>query len=106
VIAEPRSRSWLPYAGLVIGPIGWACNTQLGEVLPYTQCGSEFPLAAMSSLVFALLAIGAGFVSWTAAPPRGVVRFMSALSGLSALMFGYALALQAASGFILSGCER
>jgi hypothetical protein len=106
MIAEPRLRPWLPYAGLVLGPIGWACNTQLGEILPYSQCGSELPLTAMSSMVFVLLAIGAGLVSWTAAPLRGVARFVSALSGLSGLTFGYALALQAASGFILSGCER
>jgi hypothetical protein len=99
-------RPRLPYAGLIVGPIGWAGNTQLGEILPYAQCEYGLPISGMVSLVFVVLAVVAGLVSWTSAPTRVVERFVSALSGLSGLTFAYALALQAASGFVLSGCER
>ena len=104
--AESGFQPWLRCAGLVVGPVAWACNTQLGEILPYAQCGSQLPLSAMVSLVFVLLSVGSGLASWTAAPTQGVARFVSALGALSGLMFAYALVLQAASGFFLSGCER
>jgi hypothetical protein len=108
-------RSVLRYAGLTIGPVAWAINTQLGQILPYLECSNRLPLLAGTSTVFALLSIAAGYVSWRCdleesdAVPAHVAKtpsFIAMLSALAGALFAFPLLLQAMSSLVLTGCER
>jgi hypothetical protein len=108
----------LPCLGLVLPPLLWAINTQLGQVLPYAECGSRLKLAAITSLTAAVLSLAAGFLSWrttiqnksdstsqvTAYPAS--FGFVGLLSGLAGATFAFTLLLQGLSSLVLTGCER
>jgi hypothetical protein len=108
----------LPCAGLIVPPMLWAINTELGQVLPYAECGSPLKLAALTSLPAAALSLGAGFLSWQATRRNrsdadlGVTAypasfaFVGAVSGLAGALFAFALLLQGLSSLVLTGCER
>ena len=98
------TRTALPaVAALVVAPLAWAVNTQLGLMLPYADCGG----ALRWNLVCSALLLPAGGVSWRAASrDRPVLRFVARVSGLLASIFGLALLLQGLAGIILIGCER
>jgi hypothetical protein len=107
--------SLLRYAGLTIGPLAWAINSQLGQILPYPECSNRLPLLAVTSIVLALLSLGAGYLSWrcdfkeSAAPPATVTTtpsFVAMLSALAGALFAFPLLLQAMSSVVLTGCER
>ncbi len=102
-------------AGLVAGPLAWAVNTQLGQMLPYLQCSTRLPLLAGTSWLLALLACAAALLSWFGnteplrRPSSGRAHtdeFIKMLSALAGALFAFALALQGASSLVLSGCER
>jgi hypothetical protein len=97
-------------AGLIMAPAVWALNMQLGQVLPYAECGAGWRLSATASLLCTIVACLFGWVSWHAAwrqPIEGsALRFMAKLSGSLAGIFAFALLLQAIAGFVLTGCER
>jgi hypothetical protein len=107
--------SLLRYAGLTIGPLAWAINSQLGQILPYPECSSRLPLLAGTSTALALLSLAAGYLSWRCdrgepdAPPTHVANTSSFIANLSALagaLFAFPLLLQAMSSVVLTGCER
>jgi hypothetical protein len=108
-------RSFLRYAGLTIGPLAWAINTQLGQILPYLECSSRLPLLAGTSIALALLSLAAGYLSWRrdlegpdALPAHGAntASFIAMLSALAGALFAFPLLLQAMSSLVLTGCER
>lgn len=92
--------------GMTIAPLLWTVNTQLGLILPYTECGSHFRPALISSIIVVLLAVGAAVVSWRSAWPGQTGRFWSGVCALLGLTFAFAMLLQAAAAFMLTGCER
>jgi hypothetical protein len=110
------------YAGLTSGPVAWALNTQLGQILPYVECGSRLPLLAAISFLLALLSLAAACLSWlgNTEPVRRpsssrahtdefaahTDEFAKTLSALTGALFAFALALQGASSLVLTGCER
>ena len=108
----------LPGAGLALAPLLWAVNTQLGEILPYAECGSGVRLDAVISLPAALVALAAGVVSWrfagwpkSQAADQGAaypatVSFVGGLGALAGPLFAFALLLQAFSSLVVSGCQR
>lgn len=112
-----RSRV-LPCAGLVAPPALWAVNTQLGEILPYAECGAPLKYAALTSLPAALLSLGAGLLSWRVTvrnrsdatlgitPYPASYEFVGLLSVLMGAAIGFALVLQGLSSLVLTGCER
>lgn len=95
-------------AGLSIGGLLWAANTQLGEILPYPECRMRIALLALTSLALGLGAIGTGLLSWRTRRPAdaAVDVFLSRLGIMAALLFTFAIALQGAASLVLSGCER
>jgi hypothetical protein len=97
-------------AGLTAAPLVWAVNMQASQILPYFECGKSVRSTVVLPLLSALLALGSGWVSWRARGVRennaSALRFVAALSGLAALIFAFAILLQATAGFILTGCER
>ncbi|MDB5359507.1 MAG: hypothetical protein JWO51_804 [Rhodospirillales bacterium] len=106
----------VPCGGLLVPPLLWAVNTQLGQILPYVECTAHFALMGVLSFAGAVLSLAAGFWSWQAVPRNGLpasgtgfpnsVGFLGALSGLNGLVFAFTLALQGASSLMLTGCER
>jgi hypothetical protein len=108
-------RSLLRYAGLTIGPLVWAINTQLGQILAILECRSKLPLLAGTSIVLAFLSLAAGYLSWRCDPERSgltapdeaeTLRFVVTLSALTGALFAFPLLLQAVSSVVLTGCER
>jgi hypothetical protein len=75
-------------------------------------------LAGFSSLVAIAVSAGAGWWSWQTfralargpdhpvSDARRTLRFLGGLGAGAALLFLFALSLQALAGFILTGCER
>jgi hypothetical protein len=110
-----RHRGLAACAGLIAGPAVWAANTQLGEILPYTDCASGFRWSALNSFLAVLVSLAAAAVSWRAAraevagqePDRSMVfDFTGGFSALLALVFAFALLLQGLASLVLTGCER
>jgi uncharacterized membrane protein YqjE len=100
-------------AGLSISSAAWALNMQLGQILPYLDCRYQAPFSAAASFVAMLLACVAAIVSWRATvrarstqPLTATSGFVGAMSALSALIFAFALSMQAIASLVLSGCER
>jgi hypothetical protein len=97
-------------AGLIMAPAVWAVNMQLGQVLPYAECGAGWRLSAAVSSLCIIVACLSGWLSWHAASRQpmeaSTLRFMARLSGSLAGVFAFALLLQTIAGIILTGCER
>jgi len=102
------TRTALPaVAALVVAPLAWAVNTQLGLMLPYADCGGALRWNLVCSALLLPAVCVAGGVSWRAeSRDRPVLRFVARVSGLLASIFGLALLLQGLAGIILIGCER
>jgi hypothetical protein len=104
--------SWVVLcAGGIGGPVVWSVNMELGQILPYAQCGSQWRPTAIVSVLAAILSLAGAVVSWRArtwgldAPGR-TVWFAAIVSALMGVTFAFPLILQAASGVLLTGCER
>lgn len=101
-------RRALLLAGLSLGGLMWAANTQLGEILPYPECRTRIGWLALASLVVGLTSIGAAFLSWRSRRPGdgAVDVFLSGIGAMAGLLFAFAIALQGAASLVLTGCER
>lgn len=100
-------------AGLLIAPIVWAINMQLGQILPYTDCARQSRWSAIISFLGVAAAILTAAISWRWAKHAQIIasltatsRFLAWLSALSALIFAFALSMQGIASLVLSGCER
>jgi hypothetical protein len=93
-------------AGIIIAPLLWTANSQLGLILPYVECGSRSRPALISSIITVLLAAAASVISWRSAWPGSTGRFWAGVCALLAIVFAFALLLQAGAAFMLTGCER
>jgi membrane protein YdbS with pleckstrin-like domain len=98
-------------AGGIGGPLVWAVNMQLGQILPYTQCGSRLYPTAIVSAVAAVVSLAGAGASWRArswhfGAAARTVWFTAGVSALMGLAFAFPLLLQAVSGVLLTGCER
>jgi len=91
---------------MIVAPLLWAINTQLGQILPYSECGSRWRPALVASIVAIVLALGAAAVSWRSAWPGSTGRFWSGVCALLGVVFAFALLLQAGAAVMLTGCER
>jgi hypothetical protein len=98
------------WAGLLVAPLVWAISTQLGEILPYVDCGAKVKTSAVISISAAVIAAVAGFGSWRAGQSlpgeRRLLRFIGGVSGLSGVLLAFATAMQAAAALVLSACQR
>jgi hypothetical protein len=91
-------------AGLISGPLLWAMNTQLGEILPYAECGWSLHPMVLVSILAASLSLASGYVSWRNPWQGHAGRFWAGVCALLGVVF--ALLLQAGAGLVLTGCER
>ncbi|HYE49010.1 MAG TPA: hypothetical protein VEB20_05435 [Azospirillaceae bacterium] len=104
------------WAGIVLGPLGAALHHLAAASLVYHDCtrgGAALTLG--SGLAAALLILAGGVASlraWRGAgvpmdePQGGARRFLGALGTCMAVFFLVLVAVQAASGLFLTGCER
>lgn len=105
-----------PWAGLVLGPIGWALHHQGGSDWAFWTCNAAGPWPTTLLGVLGLLIALAGLVwSWRAWRGEGgdrealhdsVWRFLPALSLLVCALCLVALAFQTIAGLIYVGCLR
>jgi hypothetical protein len=95
-------------AGLAVGALVWIANTQLGEMLPYSECSTRIAWLALTSLVLGLTSIAAALLSWRGGErTKGTVDvFLSRLGLWAGALFAFAVALQGAASLVLTGCER
>lgn len=104
-----RRQRWLRVgacSGMIIASLLWTVNTQLGLILPYAECGSHARPALIGSVIAVVLALGAAGVSWRSAWPDHTGRFWSGACALFGIVLAFALLLQSAAAFMLTGCER
>jgi hypothetical protein len=104
-----RKIDWRPFgasSGLIAAGLFWAVNLQLGEMLPELQCRYRIAILGLTSIIAAAVSLLSGYVSWRSSSPGGAGWFWSRLCALAALLFAFALLLQGAAGFMLSGCEK
>jgi hypothetical protein len=87
-------------------PLLWAIDSQLGLVLPHSECGSRYRPALIVSVIAVLLALGAAFVARRSGWPSPAGRFWSGVCALLGLVLAFALLLQAGAALMLTGCER
>jgi hypothetical protein len=102
------SGAWKRIAGVSAAPAAWAIVTQLGQVLPYTDCGNRLSsslIAACAGGIVAVVSAAVSFQSMTEASDEGS-RFVSLLSGGIASAFAFALVLQALAATLLDPCQR
>jgi hypothetical protein len=95
----------------VVGSGLWALNTQLGQILPYAECGARISPGLLVSLLALAVTLLATLVSGRSLllarqQAAGGLGFTAALGLLSGLLFAYALLLQGLSTVVLTGCER
>jgi hypothetical protein len=108
-VAIGARAGFLACAGLILAPAVWAMNTELGQLLPYVECGRGLRLSAIVSWLCILATCLSGRVSWRAAchPTHGAAfRFVAIMSASLTGLFAFALLLQAIAGMVLTGCER
>ena len=105
-----RTHSLLAWAGLVIGPAAWAANTQLGQMLPYPECGAGFRFILPLSVLAVLLSLLGSGLSWRASSFRqrdaGMLGFLGSLGALTGLLVAFALLLQGLASVLVSACAR
>lgn len=96
------------YGGLILAPLSWAINTQLGQILPSSDCGSKMPSTVLASAAAILLAIGSASVSRVsrASTKARTALFLSELSFLTGLIFAFALILQGVGSWLIEACQR
>ena len=92
--------------GMIVAPLLWVLNIQLGLILPYSECGSRYHPAVITSIIGVLLVVGGAGVSWRGAWPGPTGRFWSGVCALLGVILAFALLLQAGAALMLTGCER
>jgi hypothetical protein len=111
LLGAPVVTNWRNIALINLGlwgpPLLWATALQLGQVLPYMDCARGSHSLSMVAIAGLALVILAGLLVWrVAGRGRREFSFLAALSALSSVVFAFALALQTAATWILTGCER
>jgi hypothetical protein len=110
---RPSAEAWRAAAGLIGGPAAWAVATQAAYAAAPLVCGGMNAYVLVLPLVAALVAAGAGYVSFAAGrggtmprhggAPRSFLAFVG--TGVGALV-ALVLVVQGTSAFFLTGCVR
>ena len=80
-----------------MAPAVWALNMQLGQVLPYAECGAGWRLSATVSSLCIVVACLSGWVSWHAASAQPIGGLGIALHGEAVRVTGRHLRVRAAA---------
>jgi hypothetical protein len=113
-----HDRPTVALAGLALGVLAVAVNTQAGYSLAYLTCANSPAPLLLITVGALLLATTAGLLSARAWRRRGRPGFrvaahgaspngmMAAISVLAVLLFSLVIILQGAASLIISGCLR
>jgi hypothetical protein len=109
----------LLWAGVLLGPVTWALQMQLGYMLVQPACmsGRNLSLHIVTIIALALAAVG-GLIAWRnwqragqqwpsdeTAGPRPRSRFMGVLGLLMSAMFFVVIFAQGIASFVLHPCQ-
>lgn len=100
--------TWKDYAGMSAAPVAWAASTQLGQMLPYTDClkqTSSSLIAVAATLTIGLIGVAISWRGQTGASNR-TQTFIARLSVGIGLAFIFPLTLQGAATFLLDACQH
>ena len=105
-----RSIPLLAWSGLLLGPLAWAINTQLGQLLPEPDCGGGFRSSTLSSALAVPASLLGAWLSYRVSGLRrrhaGMAGFIGSLGTMLGLLVAFALLLQALSTLLVSPCAR
>jgi hypothetical protein len=105
-----RGHLALALAGLLVGPVVWAVNMELGQILPYPECGASFRPSPLMSGAAMLLSLGGAALSYRASGLRrdgaGMLGFLGTLGTMMGPLVAFALLLQLLSGLLVSPCAH
>lgn len=99
--------SWLKFTGLVVPPLAWAVNTQLGQITPYMDCQRNGLWTAVCCGIVLFVSVACAMVS--RALSMGTTKsqqFIADAGFLVALAFVLVLSLQGAATVLLDPCQR
>lgn len=104
-----------PWAGWILGILGWMITHQTGSDLAQTDCTkADLPVMLAIAAVGAALAILGGLISlrvWRGLsgdleqPYAGMRRFAAATGGMASVIFLLAIVFQTLSSFIIPQCH-
>lgn len=106
-----HARGRTAWAGLYVGALAWGVHHQVGSDLVYFDCTRFGPALVIGlGLACAAVALGGGWVSWSAraglvAPHSAGLRFGALMSALGATLFALVILAQTAAGLFFGGCE-
>jgi len=106
-------RHGIPWAGLAAAPTAWAVNQQLNYMIVPWVCANGTNVIPFISLALAALALGGGFLSWSAYRSAGIAeqhagghprKMLAGVSVLLALLLALTILVQGAAALILDPC--
>ena len=101
-----KARLTVAWMAAVAAPSLWAATVQSGQILPYADCAHGHHWTAVTALTATILALLCAGVCWRGRIHNRTGRFACAAGSLLALVFAFAISLQAIAGFMPTGCER
>ena len=95
-------------SGLTLSPAAWAVSSQLGQMLPYTDCGGGTTWLVFVAFLATTLAAAGAIISYQGyqSTASHSALFISRVGVLSGLGFAFALSLQGAATLLLNPCLR
>jgi len=100
--------SWKKCLGVSASPAAWAISTQLGQILPYTDCvkqNSSSFIAAAACLAIALTGVAVSWVCQNSAADR-TATLVGRLGVGIGLATTFALVLQGTATLLVNACQR
>ncbi|EJC64677.1 hypothetical protein Rleg5DRAFT_1432 [Rhizobium leguminosarum bv. viciae WSM1455] len=95
-------------SGLTLSPAAWAASSQVGQMLPYTDCDMGTGWIIFATFLATALATAGALISWqshVSAASRSA-RFISQVGLLFGSTFAFTLLLQGAATLLLNPCAR
>jgi len=96
--------SVLRYGLAVLAPVLWAVNTQLGLVLPYSDCTYGLRWTLVASLAVMSCSVVAAATLRARRPTSRTGLFLAKFETLLAVGFVFAIILQGAASALLDPC--
>jgi hypothetical protein len=95
-------------SGLMLSPAAWAASSQLGQMLPYTDCDMGTGWIIFVTFLAVALALGGALISWQShvSTASRSARFISKVGVMVGSTFSFALILQGAATLLLNPCAR
>jgi phosphoglycerol transferase MdoB-like AlkP superfamily enzyme len=96
------------YGGFIISPAAWIASTQLGQILPYSDCRVDLTFTTFTAAIAALVSIGGVALSTRRMQqnPSRMRTFVGRIAVLFGAAISFALLLQLVSSMVISPCAH